>query len=430
MAQKGIREYYAKNLVERKLSQLTSVAYFPPRALVTQATPLEGEWLAETKINKLVVKPDQLIGKKGKNNLMLLNASLDQARDFIKQNLGKEVTIGKTSGRLTHYLVEPFVKHEREYYVAFKQSRDFDEILYSPNGGVDIEENWESVATLRVPVLGSASIEQVKALVASAGKTSAGKTSANNASNASEVEQKIISEYINALYAVYKELEFSFLELNPFAIVDGKAIALGMVGKLDDTAGFEQVWDGMEFPAPFGRDLTSEEAFVKQLDDNSGASLKLTVLNPSGRIWPMVAGGGASVVYADTVVDLDYGKELALYGEYSGDPNEEETYQYAKTLLGLMTRTPGRKALLIGGGIANFTDVAKTFAGIIRALREHAVQLKDKKIFVRRGGPNYAEGLAKMRALGQELGIEIEVYGPETHMTAIVDKAIKWLETK
>lgn len=37
-----------------------------------------------------------------------------------------------------------------------------------------------------------------------------------------------------------------------------------------------------------------------------------------------------------------------------------------------MTAEPdGRKrVLLIGGGIANFTDVAATFNGIIRALRE------------------------------------------------------------
>jgi hypothetical protein len=33
----------------------------------------------------------------------------------------------------------------------------------------------------------------------------------------------------------------------------------------------------------------------------TGASLKLTILNPKGRIWTMVAGGGASVIYADTV---------------------------------------------------------------------------------------------------------------------------------
>jgi len=29
-----------------------------------------------------------------------------------------------------------------------------------------------------------------------------------------------------------------------------------------------------------------------------GASLKFTVLNPKGRVWLMVAGGGASVIYA------------------------------------------------------------------------------------------------------------------------------------
>lgn len=36
----------------------------------------------------------------------------------------------------------------------------------------------------------------------------------------------------------------------------------------------------------------------------------------------------------------------------------------------------GRKrALLIGGGIANFTDVAATFNGIIRALKEKVLKL-------------------------------------------------------
>jgi hypothetical protein len=52
-----------------------------------------------------------------------------------------------------------------------------------------------------------------------------------------------------------------------------------------------------------------------------------------------------------------------LIGSFSGNPNEEETYHYAKTILQLATRNPdGRnRVLLIGGGIANFTDVAKTF---------------------------------------------------------------------
>ena len=107
----------------------------------------------------------------------------------------------------------------------------------------------------------------------------------------------------------------------------------------------------------------------------------------------MVAGGGASVIYADTITDFGCMSELANYGEYSGDPSEEFTYLYAKTILDLMTRklNPKGKFLLIGGGIANFTDVAATFKGIIKALKEYQKQLQENKvkIFVRRGGPNY-----------------------------------------
>ena len=46
----------------------------------------------------------------------------------------------------------------------------------------------------------------------------------------------------------------------------------------------------------------------------------------------------------------------------------QETYAYAKTLLDVATsNADGRtKALLVGGGIANFTDVAATFKGIIQ----------------------------------------------------------------
>jgi succinyl-CoA synthetase beta subunit len=174
---------------------------------------------------------------------------------------------------------------------------------------------------------------------------------------------------------------------------------------------------------------TKEEAFVEDLDSKTGASLKLTVLNPEGRVWTMVAGGGASVIFADTITDLGYMCELANYGEYSGDPSEDFTYLYAKTILDLMTRNtnPKGKFLLIGGGIANFTDVAATFKGIIKALKEFQKQLQENKvkIYVRRGGPNYQEGLSQMRSLGERLGVPIEVYGPETHMTKIVSMALK-----
>lgn len=57
-----------------------------------------------------------------------------------------------------------------------------------------------------------------------------------------------------------------------------------------------------------GRPEFPEEAYIKKLDGSTGASLKLTILNHSGRVWTMVAGGGASVVYADTISDYGFGK--------------------------------------------------------------------------------------------------------------------------
>ncbi|KAE8721018.1 ATP-citrate synthase alpha chain protein 2 [Hibiscus syriacus] len=186
---------------------------------------------------------------------------------------------------------------------------------------------------------------------------------------------------------------FSFFQDESICTGEWEPYPLDMRGELDDTAAFKNFnkWGNIEFPLPFGRVLSPTESFIHSLDES--ASLKFTVLNPKGRIWTMVAGGGASVIYADTVGDLGYASELGNYAEYSGAPNEEEVLQYARVVIDCATANPdGRKrALLIGGGIANFTDVGATFNGIIRALREKEAKLKAARmhIYVRRGGPNY-----------------------------------------
>ena len=127
----------------------------------------------------------------------------------------------------------------------------------------------------------------------------------------------------------------------------------------------------MVWPAPFGRDLTKEEAYIQRLDGSTGASLKLTVLRPEGRVWTMVAGGGASVVYSDAIAAHGFADELANYGEYSGAPTQGQTYEYAKTIIDLMTRgMPNAKGkiLIIGGGIANFTNVRPVSFWLIACL--------------------------------------------------------------
>ena len=347
------------------------------------------------------------------------NKTFDEVKAWIGERMNKEVTIeqttGKTTGVLTHFMIEPFVPHEVEYYLAFTTHRDHDTIHFSTQGGINIEEVWDTVAHIDVPVL--AELSEAQLITQLPGIP----------------HKKKVVAFIEVLYRVFADYHFTYLEFNPFTFAGDKLVPLDCVAKLDDTAAFQcaEKWGPIEFPKAFGTTMTKEEAYVKSLDEKTGASLKLTVLNPKGRVWLLVAGGGASVIYTDTVVDLGFGKELANYGEYSGDPSTELTYEYTKTVLDLMTREPdpqGReKYLLIGGGIANFTDVAKTFTGIIQALEQYKDRLQKNKvkIYVRRGGPNYREGLEKMRRVGEKIGVPVEVYGPETHMTAIVSMALE-----
>ncbi|AET64889.1 ATP citrate lyase citrate-binding domain-containing protein [Methanothrix harundinacea] len=421
MAQRGIREYDAKKLLAERLPDYADdFDYDGQIALVTPETDLEvvaikNPWV---KKKRLVVKPDQLFGKRGAHGLILLDASWDEAKGYIQENMGREVLVGSVVGTLDTFLIEPFIPHgpEEELYVAIKSERDKDVIYFSPRGGVDIEANWESVTEIPVDIL--ARPEELDL---------GSKLPAGLADRLAPT-----AAFIKGLYRLYRDLGFAYLEINPFVFTDGRVVPLDLVARLDDAEAFWQrkAWLGLEFPEPFGRALTEEEAWIKEIDSRTGASLKLTILNPRGRVWTMVAGGGASVIYADTICDLGFAGELANYGEYSGDPSTEDTYEYTKTILDLMTREEdpeGRpKYLLIGGGIANFTDVAKTFKGVVMALEDYKERLREAgvEIYVRRGGPNYEEGLRIMRKLGERLGVPIHVYGPETHMTRIVSMAL------
>jgi ATP-citrate lyase beta-subunit len=418
MAQRGIREYDAKRLMARYMGEYSEGRFSFPGKLVLidpktviEVLPREHAWLLN---DRLVVKPDQLFGKRGKLGLVLVDGSFEDVKGWVRARMNQRVTLGAKDGTLTHFLVEPFVPHEGEHYIAIKSERDGDRIHFSMFGGIYIEENWDKVREVLVPIDSQVEDVDLSPLLV----------------DCPPDRRALFADFIAAMFRFYAALGFTYLELNPFVVAGDTVVPLDCVARLDDCEQFWQGrrWEGVEFPAGFGGVLSDEEAYIKRLDDQTGASLKLTVLNPRGRVWAMIAGGGASVIYADTIVDLGHGGDLANYGEYSGNPTTEETYLYAKTILELMTREPdpNGKYLLIGGGIANFTDVAATFDGIITALREYRERLiaNHIRILIRRGGPNYKVGLERMRKLGDELGVPIEVYGPETHMTEICTMAL------
>ncbi|OMJ14484.1 ATP-citrate synthase [Smittium culicis] len=401
----------------------------------------QNPWLLTT---KLVAKPDQLIKRRGKSGLLVINKTWEEVKAWITERAFAKVQIGNTTGVLRVFLVEPFLPHkeDEEFYVCIHSLREGDEILFTHEGGVEVGDVDSKASKFLVKI--DEAFPSQKTL-----------DSVLFSAVSSPKKRDSMYSFLERLYSMFVQLNFTYLEINPLVLLETEngsiqVSPLDMAAKLDQTAEFESgsLWSAplcqiskrdsavalntynitIEFPAPFGRDLTKEEAYIADLDSKTGASLKLTVLNKDGRIWTMVAGGGASVVYADAIAAYGFAHELANYGEYSGAPSETQSYDYAKTILDLMCekKHPEGKILIIGGGIANFTNVASTFKGIIRALSEykHPLIENNVKIFVRRAGPNWQEGLRMMRELGLTLGVEIRVFGPETHITAVVPLAL------
>ena len=121
--------------------------------------------------------------------------------------------------------------------------------------------------------------------------------------------RKVITEFLCQLHAFYMDYNFAFLEINPFVFLEKtqKIVVMDCAAKLDSAAHYamaEKWGENYTFPPPFGKTGFKEEAAIRALDEKTGASLKLTVLNIKGRIWTMVAGGGASVVYTDCITNF------------------------------------------------------------------------------------------------------------------------------
>jgi len=437
MAQRAIREYDGKAIFAKHWEEyfsgfhygFKSVMVASGKELLEIADKHGFEWLKQ---EPLVAKPDMLFGKRGKNDLVLFkdqkpgDVSLAVAAKWIDEKISHEtILLSGQKGQLTHFVVEPFTPHsqDQEYYVSATTVGEDDVLYMSAEGGMEVEEGWEEkVNEVTIPItMNDADIEHL--------------IRANVPAGIPEINKERFISFAEQFYKFYRDMNFAYLEINPIVMVGNDMHILDLVARLDDTAGFMMgdKWGDVSFPTAFGmEDQSPEEKAIAEADSKSGASLKLTILNPMGRIWTMVAGGGASVVYADTIADLSGNvKDLANYGEYSGGPTTGETKFYAETIFDLMTRhkdPDGKdKILIIGGAIANFTDVAKTFTGIIQAFEVYADKLKahNTKIYVRRGGPNYEIGLKNIEEAAKRLGLYIEVYGPDTHVTDIVRMALE-----
>ena len=239
MAHKAIREADGKRMLARLFKDYSKGKYNISDKIVTVTPdtdmtklPNQHKWLTT---ERLVVKPDQLIKRRGKNKLILIGANYDQAREWIEEKSKRPITIhgkfdanGKpadkgTVGQLTHFIIEPMVSHEDsdECYIAIMSTKDGDSIMFYHEGGVNVGDVDSKAAHLEVPIGIFPTSEAIE-------KKLLEKMPADR--------KKRVAGFIEALFKFYADLNFTYLEINPVVVTKDLVIPLDLAAKLDSTA--------------------------------------------------------------------------------------------------------------------------------------------------------------------------------------------------
>lgn len=391
MPRKRLSEFRAKTMVHRALG-------LPYRGWSIDAMGDNQQYIQaiQESTRKVVVKVDQGIKGRFKKGLVLLNVMPENVPQAIEQLAQKGYR---------WLLVEPQSSHSQsdERYISLTYDRSGLVLHYSAEGGVDIEAHPETIK--HVSLVGDVNWAQIAGLTG------------------------FTAEQLQALVALFDEKHLTFLEINPYFTNWMGVHMLDLAIEVDDAAAyFVDDWSEADIRSTATRQQTPEELSIVELAEKSPASFKLELINPDGAIFLLLSGGGASIVVADEVYNQGHGAKLANYGEYSGNPNTEETYLYTSAVLRLLLQSKAKKKVVfIGGAVANFTDIASTFTGIIQAINEAVADLQRHgvKVYVRRGGPRQEVGLAKIEHVLRQHGLLGAVHNPSTPLTAAVSEALQ-----
>ncbi len=336
------------------------------------------------------VKVDQGVKQRMKKGLMKINAK--------PSDVTKAIHSWRALG-YTSFLIEKMQKHasSAERYISAERVRTGIRISFSRRGGIDVEEAKEEV--LHTVMCATSDIEKVAQ------------------------QFTVPRSLIETLYACINEGSISFIEINPCVIDSETWIPLDAL-MLVDTVVDSKLWRADDIAS---RLIThKEEVRIGEIQETTAASLKLKVMNRDGAFFFLLSGGGGSLVVMDAVAEHGNAHMIGNYGEYSGNPTKEETFLYTREILSLLIASNAkRKVLVIAGGIANFTNIAETFAGLIQALNAVAPQLRQQKVrvIVRRGGPQESEGLRLMRTFLRDNQLMGSVYGSETSLVHSINEA-------
>src|SRR3989339_132538 len=371
-------------------------------------------------LEDVVVKAQVLSGKRGKNNGIRFCNSLEEVEKAIDEIFNMSIRGQYVSSVLLTEKIN--IESENYLSITYDTNKKQPVLIFSTEGGMDIEDVSDE-KILRIP------LDIRDSVLPLVGGVRGGSIESNNSSKFSLIPEEFLETAKN-LWQCFLAEDTRVFEINPLVKkTSGEIMALDAKVALDDDAfyrhnkeaqekakekGIEQStitdWDLFESRTMLGRRATEREIAVQEIDKGEkyyqGTAGKYIELD--GDIAVLFSGGGASIANMDALYQV--GLKPANYTEYSGNPPQEKVFELSKIVLS----KPDLKGLWIVGGVANFTDIAATFAGIVQAIDE----LKPNfPIVVRRAGPNDKEGIRMLEECAKRNNLQIKIFGKDVSMS-------------
>ncbi|MFA7245408.1 MAG: ATP-grasp domain-containing protein [Candidatus Magasanikbacteria bacterium] len=373
----------------------------------------------------VVVKAQVLSGKRGKNNGIKFCNNLEEVEKAVTEIFAMSIRGQYVSAILLTEKIN--IESENYLSITYDTNKKQPVLIFSTEGGMDIEDVSDE-KILRVPLDIRDSVLPLVGGVRG-GYTKASLSELSNPSQPPLIGEEYL-EVAQRLWQCFLAEDTRVVEINPLVkTTSGEIVALDAKVALDDDAffrhnkeaqerakekGIEQStitdWDLFESRTMLGRPATEREIDVQEIDKGEkyyqGTAGKYIELD--GDIALILNGGGASIANMDALKKV--GLDPANYTEYSGNPPREKVYELTKIVLS----KPGLKGLWMCGVVANFTNVAETFKGIVDALDEIKPAFP---IVVRRAGPDDKEGMRVMEECAKRNNLNMKLFGKETSMS-------------
>ena len=378
---------------------------------IVAGSALEAAEAVEKHGAECMIKALVPLGKKGKAGFIQPAANPKEAEEIAGKILGQEMS----GHKISQVLVEECIDIDQELFVSFTYDSHIRSplLLFSPKGGVDIEElakkHPEFLFKVPIDIMEGLSPYMARGLCFGAGLN--------------KQQTLAVSKVLVSLYEAFYRLDARLLEVNPLAMAkNGDVYAVGCLCNIDEEAMFRH--PELSGLITYGQDrsigkMTDRERKVIEADQaaSGSGSVRYTEFD-DGEIAFGIIGGGASLTAMDAIFRM--GLKPANYCDLGPGKGSQAKIE---ALFDAILSKPGIKAFVTGANIAGAADISFVPAMIKSALDRNNIDPEKMPVVARWVGVNDEKVRSAFEAMPG-----IHFFGPEISIEKAGEKIVELLQ--